>query len=99
MAGRFFTCVLALAATASCSLVIDRDANQCVADRDCMGFSGTSCDTRAHLCVMMPRNDGGVVNPGGGSDANGDGGTACGDDGGCYACTPTNDVQFGNACT
>ena len=100
MTGRFLTCLLAIGATLSCSLVIDRDANQCTADRDCAGFPGTSCDTRAHLCVTStPGNDAGIVNPGGGSDGSGDGGTSCGEDGGCYACTPTNDIQFGNACT
>src|SRR5689334_5563526 len=99
MTGRALFSLTALAATFSCSLVIDRDANQCQVDRDCIGFPGTACDTKTHPCRWSTgSSDGGNVNPGEG-DVGADAGAACGEDGGCFACTPTNDIQFGNACT
>src|SRR5262245_15238674 len=97
----FFVGVGALAATVSCSLVVDRNSNQCEADIDCISFPGTGCDTRVHLCrkYTIP-SDSGTGNPGGGTDSSsGDGGLPCTEDGGCYACTPSTDNQFANACT
>jgi ABC-type phosphate transport system substrate-binding protein len=103
MAARFWFGIIAgigsLVATLSCSLVIDRDSNQCETDNDCVSFPGTGCDTRVHICrkYTFP-TDSGTVNPGGG-ETSGDAGPPCGVDGGCYACTPTTDLQFANACT
>jgi ABC-type phosphate transport system substrate-binding protein len=91
----------ALFVLASCSLLIERNAHQCDTDGDCIGFPGTTCDARAHICrANVNSGDGGIVDPG--TDAGGPGrdvGAGCGDAGACYACTPTNDIQYGNACT
>src|SRR5262245_7525036 len=101
MVRRALLAVTTLVAMGACSLVIDRDANQCETDRDCIGFSVTACDLRAHVCRIFPTtSDGGGMNPGPGTgDTGSDAGAQCGEDGGCYACVPTNDIQFGNACT
>jgi hypothetical protein len=105
MAARFWFGIIAgigsLVVALSCSLVIDRDSNQCETDTDCISFPGTGCDTRVHVCrkYTFP-TDSGTVNPGGGNgDTGGDAGSPCGEDGGCYACPPTTDLQFANACT
>jgi len=104
MTARFWFGILAgggsLSAALSCSLVIDRDSNQCETDTDCISFPGTGCDTRVHLCrkYTFPADSGGV-NPGAGGNTGGDAGSPCGEDGGCYACPPTTDRQFANACT
>jgi ABC-type phosphate transport system substrate-binding protein len=89
---------IAIGAT-SCSLVIDRDSHQCESDLDCISFPGTGCDTNKHVCRLYAISiDSGTRNPDA-IDAGSDVGGSCEGDGGCYACTPTTERQFSNACT
>lgn len=47
------TCFLiALATLAGCSLLLDRNADQCASDRDCTRFAGAHCDTQVRLCIV-----------------------------------------------
>jgi hypothetical protein len=100
MATRFLSLLITIGATLSCSLAIDRNADQCSNDHDCARFAGTTCDMRAHLCALLqPGADGGGPTPGGSADAASDPGGSCIGVGGCYACLPSTDTQYGSACT
>ncbi len=87
MRWRALALVVAFASTPlACSLFLDSRDQQCLADRDCSAFPGTTCDTATHLCV--------------GSGSSGTaGGGSCTGDAGCYACAPKTTEQFLNACT
>ncbi|AGP33514.1 hypothetical protein [Sorangium cellulosum] len=74
---------LALAALASCSVLVERRDRQCATDADCARFPGARCDPGGRVCVPA---DG--VPPAG-----------CDGDDGCYSCAPTTNEQLLNACT
>jgi hypothetical protein len=99
--------LVSAAAPLSCSLLVENRAEQCQSDADCSPITGTRCDLGTHICS----SDGTTSSGGGGAGGTtattgGSGGTTtttttntdC-DAGGCWACEPTNDPQFLNACT
>lgn len=79
----FLTLCLVLA-SAACSLVVDKNATQCVRDEDCRVAPFTTC--AASVCVDPKAQ---------GMSGNG----SCTGNSGCYRCAPQNNVQFLNACT
>jgi hypothetical protein len=82
---------LLLAASGSCSLLVETASEQCQSDGDCAPFSGSVCDPGLHVCVAR--------NGGGGAGGTPDAGGGSGGGGGCYAGTPSSNAQFLNACT
>ncbi|KYF96680.1 hypothetical protein BE20_41290 [Sorangium cellulosum] len=74
---------LALAALASCSVLVERRDRQCATDADCARFPGARCDPGGRVCVPADS-----VPPAG-----------CDGDDGCYSCAPTTNEQLLNACT
>jgi hypothetical protein len=108
---RFFVLTGFLVAVSACSLLLDRRADQCSTDGDCAKFAGTTCDSAQRLCVVAahpfdggnpPASDSGAnaetapPSPDAAPDASSD---PCLGANGCYACAPSNDHQFGGACT
>jgi hypothetical protein len=75
----------------ACDLIIESRTVQCETDADCSKFSGATCDTQNKVCVGGPGGTGGSTSS--------SGSPPCQVDGGCYACAPTTNDQFLNACT
>lgn len=97
---------LCLSLVSSCSLLIDKKADQCASDRDCVRFPGTTCDQELRLCsTEVGLHDAGKrpktveSDAGAPKDAPADVADPCSDPSGCFACTPTTDQQFANACS
>lgn len=95
----WFTVLVALfAATAACSLIIDKDKTNCNTDADCAHYAaGAVC--RDNLCVEGTNVDGG--GEGGPGDGGSEGATdaSCQGRDGCFCGTPTTNEQFLNQCT
>jgi hypothetical protein len=96
------TCLVALIVFASaCSTLLDTSATQCRRDADCVSFGNAVCDTPRGVCVRAPPGpDAAVTWDGGTADFARDSGLApCQSPSGCFACSPTSDLEFFSACT
>ncbi len=107
---RLFLLTSCMVTLPACSLLLDRRADQCAIDDDCVRFAGTRCDQKLRLCVVIddtpdssrPPADSGATGDDAPLDAVPDVAIdvdRCLGPAGCYACLPSNDLQFGSACT
>jgi hypothetical protein len=97
VAGALAAALWALSGATGCSIVVESPDRQCERDEDCAGFEGAVCDGGA--CV--PRDAATTsTGPGSGASSSASSGTGgCEGDDGCFACEPTKQAEFLNACT
>lgn len=90
--------VAGMGAAAGCSLVVESQDRQCESDADCRGFDGGVCDVAGGVCV---RRDavGSTSSASSGGGGGGAGGGGCVGEDGCFACAPSAQAEFLNACT
>jgi hypothetical protein len=97
--------LLGFSAIYACSLIIETRDQQCQTTDDCVvaGFAGATCDTTLGICVKPSATGSG--GSGGGTTSSGTmvtsstGPGGCTGDAGCWACAPTDDTEYFNACT
>jgi hypothetical protein len=79
----------------ACSFTLDTNTTQCKSDTDCQRFTGTVCDVKQRVCVVV--RDAGMGTPDAATTA--DTVPSCSGPSGCFACTPLDESQILSHCT